>query len=237
MAAVGAVSRWPAAVDALSRRLAAVGAEACLSACARSDPGSWPLAPVDPGELRATSGTLAKKNGTTFSVEHPSFRAELGDVPRDAAEIAFVYRGPSANDAPLASGELRRQIGLKLRAQDSCNVVYVMWHIEPSRGIEVSVKSNPGQTTHEECADRGYVFIKPTWVGSDLPDVIAGSRRILTAHVAGSTLRVAAEGKPVWVGELPPQAFAFNGPVGIRSDNGAFDVELRASSPASGGAR
>ena len=217
---------------AASSWLARGGAVACLWACARSDPGSLPLVPVDPAELRATSGAMAKKNATTFTVEHPSFRAELGNAPRDSAEIAFAYRGPTARDAPLASGELRRQIGLKLRAQDTCNVVYVMWHAEPSSGIEVSVKSNPGQTTHEECADRGYAFIKPTWVGSALPDVRDGSRHVLAASIAGSTLRVSAEGKPVWVGQLPPQAFEFNGPVGIRSDNGVFDVELRASATA-----
>ena len=131
---------------------------AALCACARADAGPQALAPVDPAELRPTSGTLERTSASTFTIEDASFRAELGDLPRDSAEIAFVYRGPTRRDAPLASGELRRQIGLKLRAKDTCNVVYVMWHIEPSRGIEVSVKSNPGQATHEACADRGYTF-------------------------------------------------------------------------------
>jgi hypothetical protein len=205
---------------------------ACLCGCARSAPGPQPLAPVDPAELLLTSGTMARTSPTSFSVEHPSFRAELGVAPRDSAEIAFVYRGPTRQDAPLASGELRRQIGLKLRAKDTCNVVYVMWHIEPSQGIEVSVKSNPGQATHEECADRGYSFIKPTWAASGVSAVRAGSRHAVAATIAGATLRVMADGEPAWVGDLPPQAFGFDGPVGVRSDNGAFDVELRASSPA-----
>jgi hypothetical protein len=204
-------------------------AVACLCACARSDPGAPALAPVDPAELRASSGRMARRSATTFSVDDPSFRAELGHAPRRSAEIAFAYRGPTRLDAPLASGELRRQIGLKLRARDSCNVVYVMWHIEPSRGIEVSVKSNPGQASHEECADRGYTFIKPSWVGAGLGDIQAGSRHVIAATVAGATLRVVADGRPAWVGDLPPEAFAFDGPVGVRSDNGAFDVDLRAS--------
>jgi hypothetical protein len=202
---------------------------ACLCACARADPGPQALAPVDPADLKLTSGTLVKKSATTFSVEDPSFRAELDAAPRSSAEIAFVYRGPTRQNAPLASGELRRQIGLKLRAKDTCNVVYVMWHIEPSRGIEVSVKSNPGQKTHEECSDRGYTFIKPTWVGGELGGIQAGSRHTLAATIAGATLRVVADGRPAWAGDLPPQAFGFNGPVGVRSDNGIFDVELKAS--------
>ncbi|MEA2752645.1 MAG: hypothetical protein QOI41_6788, partial [Myxococcales bacterium] len=64
-----------------------------------------------------------------------------GDRSR-AAELAFVYRGPSVSTAPLANGELRRQIGLKLRAQDTCNVVYVMWHVERSPGAFVSVRAS-----------------------------------------------------------------------------------------------
>ena len=30
--------------------------------------------------------------------------------------------------------DARRQVGLKLRARDGCNVVYVMWRIEPKAG-------------------------------------------------------------------------------------------------------
>lgn len=213
----------------VSSWLVDVVALACFCACARADPGPQALAPVDPAELRLTSGTMVKRSATTFSVEDPSFRAELGAAPRSSAGITFVYRGPTRQNAPLASGELRRQIGLKLRAKDTCNVVYVMWHIEPSRGIEVSVKFNPGQRTHEECSDRGYTFIKPTWAGDEVSDIDTGSRHVLAATLTGTTLRVLTDGRPAWVGDLPPQAFQFNGPVGVRSDNGIFDVELQAS--------
>ncbi len=205
-----------------------------LCACARADRAPQALAPVDPAELRPTSGTLERTSASTFTIEDPSFRAELGDTPRDSAEIAFVYRGPTRRDAPLASGELRRQIGLKLRAKDTCNVVYVMWHIEPSRGIEVSVKSNPGQATHEECGDRGYTFIKSAWVGDDTSEIRTGDRHDISATIAGATLRVVADGRPAWVGDLPLQAFQANGPVGVRTDNGVFEVELRVSAAGAG---
>ena len=112
--------------------------------------------------------------------------------------------------------------------------VNVMWHIEPSRGIEVSVKSNPGQATHEACGDRGYTFVKPAWAGDDITEIRSGSRHEIAATIAGATLRVVADGRPAWVGELPAQAFQANGPVGVRSDNGVFDVELRASAAGAG---
>jgi hypothetical protein len=212
------------------RSLTAV-AIACTCACARADtapesPSSSTLVAVDPATLRVTSGALTRVTATRFRVEHPSFRAELGETPRASVEVAFVYHGPGRQQAALASGELRRQIGLKLRARDACNVVYVMWHIEPSRGLEVSVKSNPGQSTHEECADRGYTFIKPSWSRTDLPAIELAVPRTLSATISGDTLRVSVDGQPAWVGVLPPQGF--DGPVGVRSDNGVFDIELRA---------
>src|SRR5690606_21988292 len=108
-----------------------------------------------------TSGEIESVTDGGFSNRSPTLRAWLGRSPRSAAELDFVYHGPTASDAPLASGELRRQIGLELRAQDSCNVLYVMWHISPEPGLVVSVKSNPGQTRHAECGARGYSFLQP----------------------------------------------------------------------------
>jgi len=61
----------------------------------------------------------------------------------------------------LGSGELRHQFGLKLRAQDACNLVYAMWRIEPESKLVVSVKTNPGEHSSAECGNRGYQNIKP----------------------------------------------------------------------------
>ena len=79
----------------------------------------------------------------------------------DAAALTFTYQGEAENTRELASGELRRQLGLKLRAQDGCNVVYVMWRLDPTPKLEVSVKFNPGKRTHEECGADGYTKVKP----------------------------------------------------------------------------
>jgi hypothetical protein len=185
------------------------------------------LVGIEPRELAATSGEIAPLAPGRFIIRSPTLRAELGRAPRSAAEMEFVYLGPTAADAPLASGELRRQIGLKLRARDTCNVVYVMWHIEPTPRIVVSVKSNPGQSRHAECGDRGYSVLAPT-SSEPTPTVARGQAHVLGAEIRGRDLWVTTDGKPNWVGRLPAEAFEFDGPVGIRSDNGEFNVALRA---------
>ncbi|HVZ33487.1 MAG TPA: hypothetical protein VG963_13735, partial [Polyangiaceae bacterium] len=151
--------------------------------------------------------------------------------PRAAIELDFVYQGPSTLETPLASGELRRQIGVELRAQDACNLVYVMWHIEPKQLIQVSVKANPGQTHSAQCGDHGYSILQPL-KSRAIPRVAVGQRHTLEAVLDGARLQVLADGVTSWIGQLPPAAQAFDGPVGVRSDNGDFQVQLRASSPA-----
>jgi hypothetical protein len=190
------------------------------------------LAAVEPRLLAATSGELEPLGGASFAIRSPTLRAELGRQPRRSAELAFVYRGPTQADAPLASGELRRQIGLKLRAQDTCNVVYVMWHIEPKPGIVISVKSNPGQSRHAECGDRGYSFLEPTR-STPVPRIEPGQAHVLGAEIRGRSLIVTTDGRESWEAELPAAAFLFDGPVGLRSDNGEFSAELRAERLAS----
>jgi hypothetical protein len=229
--------------------LACVGtrsdAPASGSAPAASSPapvgGKWVV--VQPDQLSVTSGAVVAVNSGVvvpissgavateepgrFSIRSPTFRAELGRTPRAAVEMSFVYHGPASELAPLASGEPRRQIGLKLRARDSCNVVYAMWHIAPSSGIVVSVKSNPGQSRHAECGEKGYRFLSPT-SAQTAPRIEPGQPHVLSAEIRGRTLRVETDGQTSWEGELPATAFEFDGPVGLRSDNGEFSVVLRA---------
>jgi hypothetical protein len=157
-------------------------------------------------------------------------RAAVQGSTGDAAVLDFVFHGPSHDAVPLANGELRRQIGLKLRAEDTCNVIYVMWELEPRSRIVVSVKRNPGQSTHAACGDRGYAALMPRVRGapSSAP-IAAGERHRLEAAIDGGALRVLADGQLVWEGELPANAIKLEGPIGIRSDNGVFDLELKAA--------
>lgn len=199
------------------------------SSTSAGSPGSSraALVPIEARDLLVTSGAIESEGAGRFSNRSPTLRAWLGRSPRTAAELDFVYRGPTTRDAPLASGELRRQIGLELRARDTCNVVYVMWHIAPSPGIVVSVKSNPGQSRHAECRDRGYSSLQP--ITSDpAPLVQPGEPHVLAAEIRGRRLHVSIDGRESWVGELPVAAFEFDGPVGVRSDNAEFSAALRA---------
>jgi hypothetical protein len=61
-----------------------------------------------------------------------------------------------------------------------------------------------------------------------VPDVGPGQPHVLGAAIRGHELRVTVDGAASWLGELPETAFSFDGPVGLRSDNGAFSAELRA---------
>lgn len=190
------------------------------------DGASTPLAPI-PGEaLCVTAGRVDLRGGTSIHVDVGGMRGVIaGDVTR-TAELAFTYRGPSRTTAALANGEIRRQIGLKLRAKDTCNVVYIMWHVDPTPGVFVSVKHNEGQSTHAECGARGYDNLASTRTLAP-PPVHAGEPHTLRADLDGDTLRVRADGRVVWEQRLPAHAFSFDGPAGVRSDNGEFDFELR----------
>jgi hypothetical protein len=187
---------------------------------------------VTSGSIQSAPGALPGAEGPPFfSIREPMLRAWVGRAPRSAVEMEFVYRGATTRAAPLASGQLRRQIGVELRAQDSCNVVYVMWHVEPERGIVVSVKNNPGQSRHRECGDRGYTVLTPEQT-RPVPSVRRGERHRLAAVISDRELVVSVDNVRTWVGRLPPAALGFDGPAGLRSDNGQFDVRLWARRPA-----
>ena len=122
---------------------------------------------------------------------------------------------------------MRRQFGLKLRAQDPCNLVYAMWRIEPESKLVVSVKSNPGQHTSAECGNRGYHNIKPVH-SSPVPVLRSGAAHTLRAEMNGAEMRVYADNNLVWEGSVGPEGGSLSGPVGIRSDNVRLELELRA---------
>jgi len=182
-------------------------------------------------DLCVTSGVVS----TTGSALHVDggMRAVLrsAHTPK-AVELGFLYKGASAVAEPLANGEVRRQIGLKLRAQDTCNLVYVMWQVAPTPGVFVSVKSNPGQATHAECGDHGYINVAPATVQQ--PSIVKGAAHVLRTELHGRHLRVFADDAIAWEGDLPAAALGFDGPAGVRSDNGSFDFEIEADEPRTG---
>jgi hypothetical protein len=146
-----------------------------------------------------------------------------------AAEIRFRYLGPSKSSKALASGQLRRQIGLKLKAQDACNLLYVMWRIEPDSKIAVSIKRNRGKHTHAQCGAEGYVNLKAQ-TSAPPPKILAGESHTLRAELHGIYLYVMADGRMVWNGPVGYGIAEFDGPVGFRTDNARFEFEYYADS-------
>ena len=157
-------------------------------------------------------------------------RAYLNEVTPQIIEARVTYLGSTGNEARLGSGELRRQFGLKLRAEDACNLVYAMWRIEPQSRLVVSVKSNPGEHSSAECGNRGYRNIKPAR-STQVPSLHAGESHTLGAAMNGAQMKVFVDGSVVWEGSVGSDVLTFDGPVGIRSDNARLQFELRVSQP------
>src|SRR5258708_16459930 len=89
-------------------------------------------------------------------------RAVVSYLTEPVVEAKLTYLGPSAGEKRLGSGVLRRQFGLKLRAQSGCNLVYAMWRIEPKSPLAVSVKSHPDMRTHPQSPPPRHPHINPT---------------------------------------------------------------------------
>jgi hypothetical protein len=183
---------------------------------------------IDRNDLCVTNGTVAVLPNGRLGIDTPSSRAVVRVATEYAAdqvaEIRFRYLGPTQITKPLGSGELRRQIGLKLRAKDTCNLIYAMWHIEPDTSVAVSIKRNAGMRTHEQCRAGGYLNFK-TQRRVDLPPIRPGETHTLRAELHGNDLTVAADGKVTWRGPLGSELASLDGPPGFRTDNSRFEFE------------
>ena len=193
-------------------------------ACSTAN-ASIAIAPVE--ELCVTRGAI-----TDRAITEPTVRAFAPAAGGDAAQLAFTFQGDAATTRALANGHDRRQLGLKLRAQDGCNVIYVMWRLDPKPKLEVSVKRNPGKRTHEECGAEGYTKVKPAHVVA-VPVLAAGDPHTLRAEIVGDELTAWIDGSVTWRGTLPAGARDLVGPAGLRTDNLAL-AHLELSAPAKG---
>jgi hypothetical protein len=207
-----------------------------LSACspstaARPMPGdvsTTDLRKVEAGALCVTDGKVRDIGSGVMEVNSPEMRAVVAGSAPEVAEMRFRYEGPTAETSALANGEIRRQAGLKLRAADSCNVVYVVWRFEPEARLVVQVKNNPGKHRHAECGDAGYQNVPPR-KSSPVPLPLAGEEHFLQARLDGSDLSVYVDHELAWQGDIGSDA-TFGGPVGIRTDNARLVFEMAAVS-------
>jgi hypothetical protein len=189
---------------------------------------------IDRAHLCVTEGSVAELPGQRLSVSDPAMRAYATVPTLQDVTAHFTYLGATDKVSRLGSGQVRQQFGLKLHSQDPCNLVYVMWRIEPESKLVVSVKSNPGQHTSAECHNHGYTNIKPRR-SSGVPSLRPGAAHALHAQMNGEELRVFADDHLVWDGAVGRDAAALVGPVGIRSDNAKLEIGLTAGR--SGGAQ
>jgi hypothetical protein len=201
---------------------------ACPGILSRSRPSDEPALSLGRAQLCVTEGSVEGIPGERLSVNVPKMRA-YATVPTPQDVTAhFTYLGATAEEARLGSGELRRQFGLKLRAQDACNLVYVMWRIDPKSQLVVSVKSNPRQHSSAECGNRGYRNVKARR-SSPVPLLRSGDRHTLHAEMNGDEMSVFVDGNSMWEGPVGSEVLSFSGPVGIRSDNARLEIELQSS--------
>jgi hypothetical protein len=188
------------------------------------------LTSVSRAELCVTEGAIEELPGEQLSVSTPKMRAYVNAITPQWVEADFTYLGSTGDEARLGSGELRRQFGLKLRAQDACNLVYAMWRIEPESKLVVSVKSNPGQHASSECGNRGYRNVKARR-SAPVPALRPGDAHMLRAEMNGDEMKVFADNVLVWEGSVGPDLQALAGPIGIRSDNARLQIRLLVAKP------
>ncbi|MGN6103969.1 MAG: hypothetical protein ACTHU0_02595 [Kofleriaceae bacterium] len=191
-------------------------------------PAARSLPEISADRLCVTKGTAA----LGARITEPTVRGVALGSAGDAATLRFRFRGGSPHHRALASGQSRRQLGLKLRAQDGCNLVYVMWRLDPKPLIEVSIKRNPGKRTHEECGADGYTKLRPAR-SRPVPALAPGASHTLTAEISGDELLAWIDGRLSWRGPLPAAAREISGPAGLRSDNLAFDLISFSAAPSS----
>lgn len=196
---------------------------------------------VNPSNVCVTNGAVERDPSGKLVVNTASSRAVVRGSDDSAGALRFEYLGPAQGETRLASGIVRRQLGIKLRAEDTCNVIYVMWGIEPEPGLIVSMKVNQGKSTHAECGVKGYKLIKPI-LAKPIAPIKIGEPRTLAANLDDSNkLTVRVDGEVVWEGIADAPAKTMFGYTGIRTDNVRMRFEWLSDdneiSPARKGAR
>jgi hypothetical protein len=156
-------------------------------------------------------------------VNRNAMRAVAKGTDGDAAQIVFTYEGEAEDKKELASGDVRRQIGLKLRAENGCNLIYVMWRLDPKPMVVAQIKVNPGAKDHKACGSNGYKWVKASEQTAP-PTLVVGTKYTMRAEIESEELAVYIDDTPYWRGKLPDAVRDLQGPAGIRSDNLAYDL-------------
>lgn len=180
---------------------------------------------VAPGDVCVTNGVVEREAGGRFVINSPSSRAVVRGSDDSVGTLKFEYLGPAKGETKLASGVVRRQLGIKLRAEDSCNVIYIMWGIDPEPGLVVSMKVNEGKTTHAQCGVKGYKLVPATFEKPVAPIKVGEPRTLAAKLDENRKLTVRVDGDVVWEGIAFPTAKTMYGYTGIRTDNARVRFE------------
>jgi hypothetical protein len=181
-----------------------------------------------PKKVGAESMCVTHGSLQGLHVSDAEMRAFVRGSQGDAGKIEFSYDGPTKQVSHLASDDVREQLGLKLRAEDGCNLIYVVWRFSPKPELVVQLKRNPGSHTNVECGTHGYERVRPSShvsVAAPKP----GSKHSLEASIHGDELTATVDGTVVWQGTLPASANELHGPIGVRTDNVEATLALTAT--------
>lgn len=186
---------------------------------------------VTSGDVFETAEGFFTQDGQTRATVHTGYWDN--DIM-----LKFQYQGESLNDKPLASGVIRRQIGMKLANANPCNLLYIMWEMEPVKRISVFLKSNPGQDTSSECGVNGYTRLDSDeqYDTSNLEYAEDHETHRLMAHLTPLRnsydktvndylhfqLNVFADFEQVFSKTIYNLPLEVRGPAGLRTDNGSF---------------
>lgn len=184
--------------------------------------GAWPIRAESGAQAPTPSACLsagdARRVEGKLLIETPITRAVWQDSDGERGGIEIEYLGPTTQQTPAASGRVLRQIGLRLRGQDPCNAIYVMWPVEPEARLRVMTKINEGLSTFAECGARGYRSIVPQ-SSADVAPLRIGEARRLEAMIVDDLLTVTVDGRVVWTGRITAAAAKLSGYTGLRTDN------------------
>ena len=202
----------------IARPLRGLGLALGLLAAAAVQGADGPDVAPAKKDLCVTNGQVKADDSGQWTVDSSSSRFVVKNVDDTYASVRFEYLGPTQEVSTLESGSVKRQLGLKLKAADSCNVVYVMWHVDPDSDLEVLVKRNTGKSSHAECGVKGYKAVQPTFT-KPVAKIEQGKPRTLAAGFENGKLVVKVDGEAVWRGDPGPAARSMTGYAGFRSDN------------------
>lgn len=196
---------------------------ACLPLMAQS----WQSVSKDVIDI--TLGDLTTKSDGRLNVNVPKFRAHLHQKYPPTAKLSLRYLGETSILAPLSSGRVVGQIGLKLINKNTCNVLYVMWRIMPVEELYLAVKHNPDDTTHKECGANGYHGLSYTKLSPFGISAKDGKTHELYATFSAKkqTVSVYIDDKLIEKKRIDSKLLAgLTGTIGLRSDNANVDFRF-----------